>query len=54
MKKYKGTPKVYEYWYDSDTNIVHAIVEWAGEQIKGKKSNLYLISREHHDYPKKI
>lgn len=54
MKKYKGTPKVYEYWHDLDTNMVHAIVEWTDEKIEENKSNLFLISREHHDYSEDI
>jgi len=54
MKKYKGTPIIYDYWIDYETNFIFAIVEWTEEKTKGKKSNLILHSREYYDYPTKF
>lgn len=46
MKKYEGTPIVYEYWLDSQHNKVYAIVEWSEYDSDMKHSNLILMSKE--------
>lgn len=52
MKRYKGIARIYDYWRDLDN--IYAVVEWPEEKIEGNKSNLFLIIREYHDYPKDI
>lgn len=54
MKKYEGTPIVHDYWYELKSHLIYAIVEWTEEEIKEKKSNLFLMTKEYHDYPKNI
>lgn len=54
MRKYKGTPDIYDYWYDSITNITYAVVEYPEEKSKENKSNLFLIFREYNDYSKDV
>lgn len=52
MKKHKGIPEVYDYWFV--LNNVYAVVKWPEEKESENKSNLYLTIREYNDYPENI